>query len=235
MDRRRAVADRSELLDAVDAARFVARGADQKTSDLTPCAVPSRHTLALWRAKMPTVTTPGHWLISVSIASGSVMRRPRTSRIGLAVVGDARRRARRAWPPQRGEAARDLRRGHRDHLHRQRKAPEHVARSLRLVGDADEALGQVGDDLLARQRRAAALDHVAARGRSRRRRRCRPACRSTSLASSTRMPCARSRSVLAVELDTAPGDARPSSSASASMKWLTVEPVPTPTTLPGTT
>jgi hypothetical protein len=37
-----------------------------------------------------------------------------------------------------------------------------VATSLDLVGDADEALGQVGDDLLARQRGAAALDHVAA-------------------------------------------------------------------------
>ena len=32
---------------------------------------------------------------------------------------------------------------------------------LGLVGDADEALGEIGDDLLARQRRAAALDHRA--------------------------------------------------------------------------
>ena len=31
---------------------------------------------------MPTVTTPGHWLMSVSIASGSVICSPRTSRMG---------------------------------------------------------------------------------------------------------------------------------------------------------
>ena len=49
----------------------------------TPCAVPSRHTLALLRAKMPQVTTPGHWLISASSAAGSVIDRPRTSRITL--------------------------------------------------------------------------------------------------------------------------------------------------------
>jgi hypothetical protein len=48
------------------------------------------------------------------------------------------------------------------------------------------------------------------------------------------MPCARSRSVLATELDTAPA-MRPCIVASASMKWFTVEPVPTPTTARGTT
>src|SRR5262245_14583648 len=58
--------------------------------------------------------------------------------------------------------------------------------------------------------------------------------RSTSVASSTRMPCARSRSLLFSELDTAPAiDVR--CDANASMKWFTVEPVPTPTTVPGTT
>ena len=30
---------------------------------------------------MPTVTTPGHWLMSASIAAGSVIFRPRTSRM----------------------------------------------------------------------------------------------------------------------------------------------------------
>src|SRR5512139_3672030 len=52
--------------------------------------------------------------------------------------------------------------------------------------------------------------------------------RSTSLASNTVMPCARSRSVLCCELDTAPRmrDLRP---ARASMKRFTVDPVPTPT------
>ena len=47
------------------------------------------------------------------------------------------------------------------------------------------------------------------------------------------MPCARSRSVLLSELDTAPA-MRAVIVASASMKWFTVEPVPTPTTAPGT-
>src|SRR5437763_8205356 len=48
------------------------------------------------------------------------------------------------------------------------------------------------------------------------------------------MPSARSRSVEALELDTAPGtwSFMP---ASASMNLLTVEPVPTPTISPGTT
>ncbi len=92
---------------------------------------------------------------------------------------------------------------HRDHLDRQREGAEHVDQ-LALVGDADEALGEVGDDLLARQRGAAALDHAAA---------------PVDLVGAVdvdrqpldlgwprapRMPCARSRSVLALELDTAP-------------------------------
>ena len=58
--------------------------------------------------------------------------------------------------------------------------------------------------------------------------------RSTSLASSTRMPWPCRRTVLALLLDTAP--AMPSRSvASASMKWFTVDPVPTPMMLPGST
>src|SRR5688500_12898544 len=48
------------------------------------------------------------------------------------------------------------------------------------------------------------------------------------------MPCARSRSVLLSELDTAPA-MRLRAPASASMKWLTVEPVPTPTRAPSGT
>src|SRR3954452_14838291 len=56
----------------------------------------------------------------------------------------------------------------------------------------------------------------------------------TSLASNTRMPSARRRSVEALELDTAPGT-RSFIDASASMNLLTVEPVPTPTISPGTT
>ena len=58
--------------------------------------------------------------------------------------------------------------------------------------------------------------------------------RSTRLLSSTGMPWARRRSLLFSLLDTAPAIS-PRRLASASMKQLTVEPVPTPTTLPGTT
>lgn len=47
----------------------------------------------------------------------------------------------------------------------------------------------------------------------------------------TSMPCAASRRELASELETAP-TMRSRMPASASMKWLTVEPVPTPTMLP---
>ena len=52
--------------------------------------------------------------------------------------------------------------------------------------------------------------------------------------SSTSMPWARSRAVLASELETAPA-MRFLSGASASMKKLTVEPVPTPITSPSRT
>ena len=48
------------------------------------------------------------------------------------------------------------------------------------------------------------------------------------------MPWARSRSLLFSLLDTAPL-MRSFMPASASMKQFTVDPVPTPTTLPGTT
>mmetsp|Transcript_21396 Transcript_21396/g.82956 ORF Transcript_21396/g.82956 Transcript_21396/m.82956 type:complete len:451 (-) Transcript_21396:5165-6517(-) len=54
----------------------------QKWRACTPSAVPSRQSWARWRANSPTVTTPGHWLISASSAAGSVMARPCTSRIG---------------------------------------------------------------------------------------------------------------------------------------------------------
>ena len=58
--------------------------------------------------------------------------------------------------------------------------------------------------------------------------------RCTWLLSSTAMPWSRSRWLLRSLLDTAPA-MRSLMPASASMKWLTVEPVPTPTTLPGGT
>jgi oligopeptidase A len=65
-------------------------------------AVPSRHTAAFWWANTPTVTTPGHWFTSVSNASGSVMRRPATSRMcwPLSVTSGASSLTRtRACPP----------------------------------------------------------------------------------------------------------------------------------------
>ena len=58
--------------------------------------------------------------------------------------------------------------------------------------------------------------------------------RSTVLLSNTAMPCERSRSLLRSLLDTAPGIVC-LMLANASMKQSTVEPVPTPTRLPGST
>ena len=58
--------------------------------------------------------------------------------------------------------------------------------------------------------------------------------RSTRLLSSTSMPNARRRRLLSSLLDTAPA-MRCLIVPSAWMKWFTVEPVPTPTTVPGCT
>jgi hypothetical protein len=127
----------------------------------TPSAVPSRQTEARRRAKMPTQTTPGHWLISDSSATGIGDRQAVDVEDQPAVVGDDALALLRA-AAERGELARDLRRRHRDHLDRQRETAE-PCNPLRFVGDADEALGEIGDDLLARQRRTAALDHAARR------------------------------------------------------------------------
>ena len=57
------------------------------------------------------------------------------------------------------DLARDVRARHRDDLDRQRKPAEHV-HELGVVGDADEFLRRCGDDLLARQRAAAAFNKV---------------------------------------------------------------------------
>ena len=158
--------------------------------------------------------------------AGSSIARPWTSRMWppLSVTTPSRSTGR---PPSAREPARDLRRRHRDHLDRQRKAAEPLD-PLRVVGDADEALGQVGDDLLARQRRAAALDHAAGAvdlvgavdvDRQRldlaRRRAPRMPMRAQPRACSPRCSTPRRRCA-------------PACVASASMKQLTVEPVPTP-------
>ena len=92
----------------------------------------------------------------------------------------------------------------------------------------------VGDDLLARQRRAAALDHAAGRvdlvgavdvDRQ-----------ALDLVGVEHLDAVRAqpRACCASLLETAPA-MRSCIGASASMKRLTVEPVPTPITAPGTT
>src|SRR5258706_1825901 len=72
--------------------------------------------------------------------------------VGREVLAQHRLRA----APQ--HLAPDVAARHRNHLDRQRKLAEH-GHELRGVADADEVLRHGGDDLLARQRPAAALDH----------------------------------------------------------------------------
>ena len=123
------------------------------------------------------------------------------------------------------DLAADVAARHRDHLDRQRKLAEH-RHQLRGVADADELARHRGDDLLARQRAAAALDHVQVLGHlvgavdvDRRARHAvqiehPDAVRLQPLGARFR---ARHRALDAA-LDV----------ASASMKKLTVEPEPTP-------
>src|SRR6218665_1592125 len=128
---------------------------------LTPWAVPNRQTDAFWCANTPTVTTPGHWLTCDSNASGSVIDSPLTSRICWPLsVTSASPFLNRTLPAQGGKAAVDVPGRHRDHLDGQGKLPQ-CAHQFRLVGNTDEALGQRCHDLLARQRGAAALEHMA--------------------------------------------------------------------------
>jgi hypothetical protein len=61
------------------------------------------------------------------------------------------------------ELPRDVGARHGDDFDRQRELA-HDIDQLALVDDADELLGAGGDDLLARQRAAAALDHGHVRG-----------------------------------------------------------------------
>ena len=62
---------------------------------------------------------------------------------------------------QRAQAPRDLRRRHRDHLHRHREPAQRVD-EFGFIGNADEALGDISHDLFACERRATAFDHAAA-------------------------------------------------------------------------
>ena len=130
----------------------------QKFRLRTPSAPPSRQRLALWRANTPTVTTPGHWLTSVSKARGSLMARSCTSRIWQPLSVTTPGAAPRGHPA--GQAAAELRGCHGDDLDRQRVAAQ-GRDELRFVCNAEELVGQVGDDLFACQGGTAALDHVA--------------------------------------------------------------------------
>jgi hypothetical protein len=85
-----------------------------------------------------------------------------------AVVGDeglvgAGLEAQLGLAAQRGQLARHGVARHRQHFHRQRELAHHFDQ-LGAVGDADEFLRYGGDDLFARQCRAAALDHGALLG-----------------------------------------------------------------------
>ena len=97
----------------------------------------------------------------------------------MTAVGDEGRalahpQRQRAGKAERGRRAADRELGRPEaeavDLDRQRKGAERVD-ALRAVGDHDHALRCRGDDLLAQQRAAAALDRARARRRSRRRRR----------------------------------------------------------------
>ena len=128
----------------------------------TPVSLPSRITLAPRCAKSPTVTTPAIARIFASISTGFVEHEPVDVEDHVAVVGRESHPPRRL-PAQQHELARDVAARHRDDLDRQRKLAEH-RNELRRIDDADELARDRGDDLLARQRAAAALDHRAVLG-----------------------------------------------------------------------
>ena len=184
---------------------------------------------------MPTQTTPGHWLTSVSSADRVGDRQAVDVEDQAAVVGDDAFPQRCARPPIAANRRVTCAAAIGITSTGSGKRPSRVDQ-LGAVGDADEALGEVGDDLLARQRRAAALDHAAravdlvgAVDADRQR-------LDVAGVDDARCRARRSRAVLAALLDTAPAMRRsPSSRASASMKRLTVEPEPTPITAPGGT
>ena len=78
---------------------------------------------------------------------------------GVAVVGgDATAHLRHGTHGR--EATHDLHGRHGDHFQRQWETAEHV-NQLAFISDAYKALGQVGDDFFACQRRPATFDHVA--------------------------------------------------------------------------
>src|SRR5690606_28029726 len=78
----------------------------------------------------------------------------------VAVVGHHALAPRRLAAGPGQDLAPDQAARHRDHLDRQREPAQHVDLRGR-VDDADECLAGLGDDLLAGQRRAAALDQAA--------------------------------------------------------------------------
>jgi hypothetical protein len=62
------------------------------------------------------------------------------------------------WPTEQHELSRDVAARHGDHLDRQRERAEHPDQ-LRRIDHADEFLRDRSDDLLARERATATLDH----------------------------------------------------------------------------
>ena len=82
---------------------------------------------AFWWRNTPTVTTPGHWLISLSKRSGSAIARPLTSRMcwPLSVTSGAPSLSRTcAVPPIAANCRMSCARRHRNHFHRHREAAQ---------------------------------------------------------------------------------------------------------------
>ena len=184
------------------------------------------------RANRPTLTTPGIWLSSASIPTGSVMARLCTSRIQLplSVTTPSRHTG---WPPVSARMRRATR--------------------LRAIGTTSTGSGNLpstgtclaGSMMQTKVSLASAMifSRVSAAPPPLIRRLCgshssAPSTYSCSgpaaLASSTSMPSALSRALLCSELETAPA-MRSLIRPRASMKNATVEPVPTPTIMPSWT
>ena len=125
---------------------------------LTPEASPRSNTSAGRRAKMPLVTTPAMSFRSASSRRRVEQRQAVAVEHHVAVVGLEVLAQLRVGAALQHLAA-DVAARHRDHLDRQRELAQH-RHQLRGVADADELPRHRGDDLLARERAAAALDHV---------------------------------------------------------------------------
>ena len=151
----------------------------------------------------------------------------------IAVVGDHLLAPHRP-AAQACELAAHVAARHRDDFDGQGERAQGIDQ-LALVGDADEAARGGGDDLLARERGAPTLDELRVDGWFHRRRRCRCRSRRPRSGRVPRMPAAL-QALRWIHWSSTP---RPRCftrrAASSSMRKFTVEPVPTPSTLPSTT